>query len=91
MRCSPVASAIVLAGCTFACGGSPRSAPASAPPATAQAPAQAAPAPAQAAPASPSTTAAPPAAPDDNAALDALFAEYDAGVLARSPIAQSER
>jgi hypothetical protein len=91
MRCSPVAPAIVLAGCALACGGSSRSAPASTPPVAVQAPAQVAPAPAQAAPASPSTAAATPAAPDDNAALDALFAEYDAGVLARSPVAQSER
>ena len=84
MRCSPVVSAIVLACCAFACGGSSSSAPASTPPATAQAPAQAS-------PASPPAAAATPAAPDDNAALDALFAEYDAGVLARSPVTQSER
>jgi len=89
MRCSPVVPAIVLAGCALACGGSSRSA--STPPVAAPAPAPVAPAPAQAAPASPPTAAATPAAPDDNAALDALFAEYDAGVLARSPIAQSER
>jgi uncharacterized protein (DUF885 family) len=84
MRCSPVVPAIVLAGCALACGSSSRSAPASTPPATAQSPAPAAPAVPPAAPAAP-------AAPDDNAALDALFAEYDAGVLARSPVAQSER
>lgn len=29
--------------------------------------------------------------PDDNAALDAFFADYDAAVLARSPMAQSDR
>jgi uncharacterized protein (DUF885 family) len=84
MRCSPALPAIILAACALACGGSSRSAPTSTPPATAQAPAQAT-------PASPPTAAATPAAPDDNAALDALFAEYDAGVLARSPVAQSER
>jgi uncharacterized protein (DUF885 family) len=84
MRCPPVSPAIVLACCTFACGGPSHSAPASTPPATA-------PAPAQAASASPPAAAATPAAPDGNAALDALFAEYDVGVLARSPITQSER
>jgi uncharacterized protein (DUF885 family) len=82
MRCSPAVPAIILACCAFACGGTSRSA--STPPV-------AAPAPAQVAPVPPPTAAATPAAPDDNAALDALFAEYDAGVLARSPIAQSER
>ncbi len=84
MRCSPVCPAIILACCTFACGGPSHSAPASTSPAPA-------PATAQAAPASPAAAAATPAAPDVNAALDALFAEYDAGVLARSPITQSER
>jgi uncharacterized protein (DUF885 family) len=81
MRRSPVSPAIVLACCAFACGGPSHSAPASTPPAAAQAPA----------PASPPAAAATPAAPDASAALDALFAGYDAGVLARSPIAQSER
>lgn len=85
MRCSPACSAIVLACCALACGGPSHPAPAaaSAPPATAQA--------APAAPASSPGAAAAPVAPDPNAALDALFAEYDAGVLARSPIAQSDR
>ena len=86
MRCSPVFPAIVLASCALACGGPSRSAPAPAAPAPAPAPA-----PTQAASASPPAAAATPAAPDANSALDALFAEYDAGVLARSPIAQSER
>ncbi|HEX3765208.1 MAG TPA: DUF885 domain-containing protein [Kofleriaceae bacterium] len=82
MRCSPVPPAIVLACCALACGGSSPPAPASTPPVAPPAPAAPAPAPA---------AAATPAAPDANAALDALFAEYDAGVLARSPMTQSER
>jgi len=85
MRCSPALSAIIVSCCAFACGGSSRSTSGSAPPA----PAAVAPAPAPAAPAP--AAAATPAAPDGNAALDALFADHDAAALARSPITQSER
>ncbi|HMG24376.1 MAG TPA: DUF885 domain-containing protein [Kofleriaceae bacterium] len=74
----------MLVACALGCAGH---APAG------SAPAPAAPAePTAAAPSAP-TAPAPPAAPavDPNAALDALFAEYDAALLARSPMMQSER
>lgn len=81
MRCSAVLSAVVFAStCALACGGG---APAS-PPA---APAPPAPAPAPPEPAPP----APAPEADAGAALDAFFADYDAAVLARSPMTQSER
>jgi uncharacterized protein (DUF885 family) len=77
-----VALPIVLA-CALACGGRD---PAPASPAPVAAPGPAEPA----APAAPDPAPAPPRA-DANAALDAFFAEYDAAVLARSPMMQSER
>ena len=84
MRCPSAVPAIVLGCCALACGGPTHPAPASGPAAPAPAPPTAPVAPAP-------TTAAAPASPDGNAALDRLFADYDAGVLARSPMAQSER
>src|SRR5689334_19951889 len=78
MRSSAVLSAVVLAS-ALACGGRPPAEPAApaAPPT---------PAPAEPAPPPPPAPAA-----DTGAALDALFAEYDDALLARSPMTQSER
>ncbi|MGH9889312.1 MAG: hypothetical protein ACREBE_27505, partial [bacterium] len=78
MRCSLVLSAVVLAA-ALACGGRPSPEPATPAPPPSPAPAE----PAPAAPPAPSA--------DTGAALNALFAEYDDALLARSPMMQSER
>jgi uncharacterized protein (DUF885 family) len=87
MRLSAVLSTLAFTACALACGGRAPSSSSPAPTASAAAPAAAT------AGAAPASAPAAPSAPavDPNAALDALFAEYDAAVLARSPIAQSER
>jgi uncharacterized protein (DUF885 family) len=87
MRSSRVLPTFLLAAaCLSSCGG-PGPAGSAASPAE-PAPASTAEAPA-AEPAGPPAAAAP--AVNHNAALDALFAEYDAALLARSPMMQSER
>jgi uncharacterized protein (DUF885 family) len=78
MRCSAVLPAVVLLF-ALGCGGRPPAEPAAPAPPPAPAPAEPAPPP-------------PPApAADTGAALDALFAEYDDALLARSPMMQSDR
>lgn len=79
----------VLFAFTFACAGRDPAGTASG---TAPVPAQPAPEPApEPAPAAPVAPPTPAPAVNVNAELDAFFAEYDAALLARSPLMQSER